>query len=150
MNCNGIASYLPAGEHAPVAAVEAQPHPPSRGQETILLAEDESAVRLPVIKLLEAAGYRVLAADDGLQALRILEQQQQVVHLALLDVVMPGLGGPETFERMRKHHADLRVVFTTGYADVRHLERLPPDAEVLEKPYRSEELLDRIRRELDR
>jgi two-component system cell cycle sensor histidine kinase/response regulator CckA len=67
----------------------------------------------------------------------------------LLDVVMPELGGPETWERLAGLRANLRVLFTTGYADDHYRKRLPPDAEVLEKPFRPEELLSRIRRKLD-
>jgi len=122
---------------------------PPRGQETILLAEDEEQVRRVVVQILEAAGYRTIAAANGLEAIELLGKQTERVHLALLDVVMPKLGGPETWEQLRSLHPGLRVLFTSGYADVRYQSRLPPEAEILEKPFRAEELLLRIRKILD-
>jgi two-component system cell cycle sensor histidine kinase/response regulator CckA len=122
---------------------------PPRGQETILLAEDEERVRRVVVQILERAGYRTLLAVDGLDAIRLLREGKEPVHLALLDVVMPGLGGPETWEQLKSLRRGLRVLFTSGYADDRYLSRLPPDAEVVGKPFRAEELLTRIRKKLD-
>ena len=122
---------------------------PPRGQETILLAEDEDSVRRAVVQILERAGYRTIAAANGIEALRILREQNDPVHLALLDVVMPELGGPETWEKIRSLRRGLRVLFTSGYADNRYLTRLPPDAEVVKKPFRTEELLSRVRKKLD-
>jgi two-component system cell cycle sensor histidine kinase/response regulator CckA len=66
-----------------------------------------------------------------------------------LDVVMPGLGGPETWEQLRALRPDLRVLFSSGYADDRYRQLLPPGAVLLEKPFRAEELLHRIRKTLD-
>jgi CheY-like chemotaxis protein len=122
---------------------------PPRGRETILLAEDEEVVRKAVVQVLEHAGYRALAAPDGREALRLLREQPEPVHLVLLDVVMPELGGAETWAQMRALRPDLRVLFTSGYADDRTLAQLPPDAEVIGKPFRTQELLSRIRRKLD-
>ena len=62
---------------------------------------------------------------------------------------MPGLGGPETWEQIRGLRRGLRVLFTSGYAEAPQLARLPPGAEVVGKPFRTEELLHRIRRKLD-
>jgi FixJ family two-component response regulator len=66
-----------------------------------------------------------------------------------LDVVMPGLGGPETWEQLRGLRPGLRVLFSSGYADDRYRQLLPPGAVLLEKPLRAEELLRRIRSALD-
>ena len=114
-----------------------------------MIAEDEELVRKPVIQFLQRAGYRTLAAANGREAIELLSADVDAVDLVVLDVVMPELGGPETWERMRTLRADLRVIFVTGYADDRYRERLPIDAEVLEKPFRTEELLRRIRKKLD-
>ena len=122
--------------------------PPS-GQETILLAEDEERVRKAVVQILQRAGYRTIAAADGREAIRLLREHPEPVHLAILDVVMPELGGPETWELLRSSHPGLRVIFTSGYADTRYLKRLPPDADVIGKPFRAEELLSRIRKKFD-
>jgi PAS domain S-box-containing protein len=122
---------------------------PPRGQETILLAEDEERVRKAVVQVLQRAGYRTIVAADGLEAIRMLREQQEPVHLVLLDVVMPDLGGPDTWEQLRVLRPGLRVLFTSGYTDDRCLARLPPNAEVIGKPFRTEELLTRIRKKLD-
>jgi len=122
---------------------------PSQGRETILLAEDEESVRKADVRILKHAGYRTIAASDGLEAIRLLREHKEPIHLVLLDVVMPELGGPETWEQMRGFAQDLRVLFTSGYVDDHSIAHLPPDAEVIRKPYRAEELLSRIRRKLD-
>jgi CheY-like chemotaxis protein len=127
---------------------EPEPLPP-RGQETILLAEDEDLVRSAVVQILQRAGYRTIAAATGLDAIALLRDETEPVHLALLDVVMPGLGGPETWEQLRSLRPDLRVLFSSGYADDRYRQLLPPGAVLLEKPFRAEELLHRIRSVLD-
>jgi CheY-like chemotaxis protein len=113
------------------------------------VVEDEERVRRAVVQILERAGYRTLAAENGLEAIRLLREHEGRVHLVFLDVVMPELGGPETWERMQKVRDGLRVLFTSGYAGDQSREQLPPDAEVLAKPFRSEELLSRIRKKLD-
>ena len=143
--------YLPAAQQ-PSAAQRAgqegagvQP----QGRETLLLAEDEELVRKPVVQYLERAGYHMLAAANGREAIELLGANIEAVDLVVLDVVMPELGGPETWERMRMMRPDLRVIFTSGYADDHYRERLPADAEVLAKPFRTDELLRRVRRKLD-
>jgi PAS domain S-box-containing protein len=141
--------YLPADSRRVTDAGDAIEPLAPRGRETILLAEDEERVRRVLVQILEHAGYRTIAAADGVEAIRLLREQPEPVHLVLLDVVMPGLGGPETWEQMRGLRDGLRVLFTSGYADDRFLARLPPNAEVLGKPYRTEELLSRIRKKLD-
>jgi len=125
-----------------------EPLPP-RGEETILLAEDEDQVRSAVVQILQRAGYRTIAAATGLDAIALLRDGTEPVHLVLLDVVMPGLGGPETWEQLRALRPGLRVLFSSGYADDRYRELLPPGAVLLEKPFRAEELLHRVRQTLD-
>jgi PAS domain S-box-containing protein len=122
---------------------------PPRGQETILVAEDEEQVRRAVVHILERAGYRTLAVSNGVEALRLLRERTEPVHLLLFDVVMPELGGPEAWEQLRRLRSELRVIFTSGYADDRQRHLLPPDATILEKPFRAEQLLHAIREKLD-
>ncbi len=133
---------------AQTAANKLEPLPP-RGQETILLAEDEDQVRSAVVQILQRAGYRTISAATGLDAIALLRAGTEPVHLVLLDVVMPGLGGPETWEQLRGLRPGLRVLFSSGYADDRYRQLLPPGAVLLEKPFRAEELLRRVRRALD-
>lgn len=89
------------------------------------------------------------APGDGAEALRVLAQDGVPVHLALLEVVMPGLGGPETWEKLRELRPDLGVLFASGYADERQRERMPEGARVLDKPFRTDELLRAVREKLD-
>jgi PAS domain S-box-containing protein len=141
--------YLSADDRVALDAGEEPGTAPPGGRETILLAEDEELVRRAVVQMLQRAGYRVVTASNGLEAVRLLRELSQPVHLALLDVVMPGLGGPEAWEQIRNLRPGLRVLFASGYADSGYLSRLPPNAEVVQKPFRVEELLGRIRRKLD-
>jgi DNA-binding response OmpR family regulator len=141
--------YLPAdGKPAPDAADVAAVTSP-RGRETILFAEDDASIRKVVVAVLERAGYRAIAATDGHDAVRLLRAQTEPVHLALLDVVMPRLGGPDAWEQMRTIRPDLRVLFTSGYADDQYVASLPANAEVIGKPFRTDQLLNRIRTKLD-
>jgi two-component system, cell cycle sensor histidine kinase and response regulator CckA len=122
---------------------------PMRGQETILLAEDEPQVRRAVAQVLERAGYRVILASNGAEALQVLGKTQEQVHLAILDVVMPELGGPEVWAQIRATRPGMRVLFASGYADNRFASRIPATAALLEKPYSIDELLLRVREVLD-
>lgn len=144
-----LSMYLPAASRVEPLVRDESHAPSTGGGETILLAEDEERVRQPMVQILEAAGYRTIAAVNGKEAIDLLNACEGPVHLVLLDVVMPELGGPETWERIRTMRQGLRVLFTSGYADDRSLKRLPPDAEVVEKPFRAHELLTRVRRKLD-
>jgi PAS domain S-box-containing protein len=119
------------------------------GTETILLAEDEEQVRKAVTKILRKAGYTVIEAADGGEAVDELRGYPDTVHLAVLDVVMPGLGGPQIWEQLHQLRPDLRVLFTSGYADDRNRERLPPGTDLVEKPFQMEQLLRRLRELLD-
>ncbi len=141
--------YLPAGTRMAAAVGDEIEAMPPRGQETILLVEDEERVRRAVSQILERAGYRCIAAENGVEALRVMRQLDDAVHLVVLDVVMPELGGPETWAHLKELRQGLRVIFTSGYADEEYRTRLPADAEVIEKPFRPEELLRRIRKKLD-
>jgi len=141
--------YLPTGSRLATDVGRALDPVPPKGQETILLAEDEERVRRVAVQILERAGYRTIAASNGIEAVRLLRERDEPIHLVLLDLVMPELGGPETWEQLRALRPGLRVLFTSGYADQRYRKRLPPDAEVLEKPFRVEALLTRVRQILD-
>jgi CheY-like chemotaxis protein len=142
--------YLPADARAASEVEDKLQTVPPRGDETILIAEDEEQVRRAVVQLVQRAGYRAIAVATGAEAVRVLSETNEPVHLALLDVVMPDLGGPDTAERLRVLRPELRVLFASGYADKRYRARLPAGSVVLEKPFRTDELLRRIRDTLDR
>jgi len=124
--------------------------PEAQASEIVLVVEDEMAVRRALQRNLERLGYRVLAAHDGEDALRIAESLDGF-DLLLTDVVMPGIDGPELACRLRERWADLPVLFVTGYSADRLARSgaVGPQDRVLEKPYRSVDLARTLRQMLD-
>jgi CheY-like chemotaxis protein len=120
------------------------------GLETLLIVEDESAVRELSELVLRDLGYNVLAAPDGLEALR-LRPQAQGVDLLVTDIVMPGLGGNELAERLRSVRPDLKVLFTSGHTEDRTAAArcLETGTSFLQKPYRPDVLARKVREMLD-
>ncbi len=120
------------------------------GSETILVAEDDEAVRATVVEMLTGLGYRVLKAPDAASALAVIESGVQV-DLLFTDVVMPGrLRSPELARIARERLPQLAVLFTSGYTEnaIVHGGRLDPGVELLGKPYTRERLARRIRQVL--
>ena len=122
-----------------------------RGSETILLAENEDAVRTLLSRVLQSHGYTVLEAANGVEALKIAGDHPEQIHLLLTDVVMPQMGGRELAERLQPLRPGLRVLYNSGYTDnaVIHQAILEPDGAFLQKPFSSETLLLKIREMLD-
>ncbi len=87
------------------------------GTETLLLVEDEAAVRSSARRLLERQGYSVLEARHGADALRIVEESGRPIDLVVTDLVMPEMGGKELAERLRAHRPGLKVLFMSGYTE---------------------------------
>ncbi len=118
---------------------------------TILIVEDEVALRKLVRRVLEGDGKRVLDAADGRAALQVLEREGGAVDLLITDVVMPGMNGPELVEEVTRRWPDLRVVYSSGYTDSRLAGRgFDEDAvDLLRKPYTVDELRERVERALD-
>jgi CheY-like chemotaxis protein len=124
---------------------------PRKGNETILLGEDHDGLRLSAQEMLEALGYRVLLASNGLQAVQMFKANRDRIDLVILDVVMPGLSGPETYSQMASIRPDVKVVFTTGYAaEAASLTSLiERGAGFLQKPYSQRSIGLKIREVLD-
>ncbi len=117
-----------------------------RGKGKILLVEDEAGVRRLARQVLEAAGYTVLEAQDGREALALFERDGTAVDLLLTDVIMPGMSGRELVDRLSANRPALKVLFISGYTDDR-LGRhgvLEPGVLFLAKPFGPAELLRRI------
>ncbi|MEM8962429.1 MAG: PAS domain-containing protein [Acidobacteriota bacterium] len=122
----------------------------TRGDEAILVVEDEAAVRRLLVELLDERGYRVQQAGSGSEALELLEGHQGTIDLLLSDVVMPGMSGPALADRLVAERPGLRVLYISGYADSVALPRDHPDRELLQKPFNPEALLRKVREVLDR
>jgi CheY-like chemotaxis protein len=146
--------YLPRAGRVPVAPQPARGQGPAAaagGAETILLVEDDALVRQYAQAQLAALGYRVLQAEDGEQALRIL-QGGATVDLLFTDVVMPGMSGRDLAQRALAQRPGLPVLYTSGYTEdtMVHHGRLDGDVHLLAKPYRRDELARAIRAMLAR
>ena len=115
------------------------------GSETILVAEDDPAVRALASDMLSEHGYTVLTAADGEDALRVAEQYAAPIHLLLTDMMMPRMNGPQLARAFLAHRPDARVLYMTGYAAV------PPvsDAVFVHKPFTLLGLTDKVRRALE-
>jgi PAS domain S-box-containing protein len=142
--------YFPAVDERPEALIETVSSDP-RGGETILLVEDEGGVRELAARSLRSRGYHVLAATDGVDALRTIAETAAPLDLLLTDVVMPRLGGPELVARLRPRYPDLKVLFMSGYTDDAMVRRGIRDAGAafLQKPYTPRVLAQKVRDVLD-
>ncbi|MBX7255149.1 MAG: PAS domain S-box protein [Candidatus Hydrogenedentes bacterium] len=121
------------------------------GTETILVAEDDEGVRRLASRILSEAGYTVLWAANGVEAIERFTENRDRVRLLLLDVVMPVMGGKEALERIRLLSPDIPALFVSGYAeDAMHADfTLPEGMKLIRKPYMPDDLLATIRSILD-
>jgi CheY-like chemotaxis protein len=117
------------------------------GTETILLCEDEEAVRGVAQRILERYGYRVLVASDPTDALRIADAEGQAIDLLLTDVVMPQMSGVVLAERITSRWPHIEVLYVSGYTDGTVLAHGVPEHGVsfLQKPFTSEQLTRKLR-----
>ncbi len=120
---------------------------PGGGSETILLVEDEAAVRQFARRALETSGYHVLVAPDGVEALAIAERHAGAIHVLLTDVVMPGMAGPELARQLSAKRPMIRVLFCSGYTDDATILDGVREAGTpfLQKPFAPEDLIRKIR-----
>jgi signal transduction histidine kinase/ActR/RegA family two-component response regulator len=142
--------YLPLCEPAADQRAAAPAAATPRGVETVLLAEDESAVRDLVRQHLEDLGYTVLVAPDGAQALQLARQNIKTIDIVLSDVVMPEMGGCELSEALRQLRPDMKIVLMTGYSEGVTIEQAnAAGLQVLSKPFSRRSLAHKIREVLD-
>jgi PAS domain S-box-containing protein len=142
--------YFPAAA-GPAARSSPGGGPLTRGTETVLLAEDEDAVRALVRTVLRQAGYTVLDAARGPDALRLAAVHPGPIHLLVTDVVMPGMGGRELVEQLGRLRPEVRVLYLSGYTDdavVRH-GVLRAEVAFLQKPFTLAALTNKVREVLD-
>jgi CheY-like chemotaxis protein len=131
----------------PAAATPAEP-PSEVDQEriTLLLVEDEPALRKLVVAMLEEKGYAVLQAGNGLDAIAVAERHRGGIDLLITDVVMPRLSGPELAQQLRSLRPGVEVLFMSGYNDSRLVNRgiEQADANLLVKPFTPDQLFSRV------
>jgi len=139
--------YLPSDLGAPDPAKEEPDERPAKGTETILLAEDHDGLRELAQEILEGLGYHVVLATNGPEAVGLFKTDPDQIDLTILDVVMPGLSGPDAYLEMSAIRPNLAVVFATGYtAEAASLTSLvKKGATVLQKPYSAKSLSQAIR-----
>ncbi len=138
--------YLPAAKSVSSAPARARVEPAQRRTGTILLVEDQAAIRMLLEDVLSEAGHKVLAACDGRGALELARQYPGVVDLLVSDVVMPEMNGPELASRIAPLRPSLIVLYMSGYTDHVSLHRgaLEQGTGFLQKPFLPESLLSKI------
>lgn len=126
-------------------------HKAPGGSETILVVEDEETVASLVTNVLEASGYTVLNAQDGLDALGIWELNEGPIDMVLTDVVMPNMGGVELIQALKEEGFLPKVLFMSGYASLapNRLASLADEAPLIKKPFSPKQLIERVREVLN-
>jgi CheY-like chemotaxis protein/anti-sigma regulatory factor (Ser/Thr protein kinase) len=144
--------YLPRTRdkaHDAPAPAEARPAPLPTGSEIVLLAEDNDGLRRTTSRVLREFGYRVLEAENGPTALQILHSDEPI-DLLFTDVVMAGgMSGYELAANARRTRPGLKVLFATGFAEMSGRPNADDNTSVLSKPYRKDEIAQKIRSMLD-
>jgi two-component system, cell cycle sensor histidine kinase and response regulator CckA len=144
--------YFPC-EHEPAAAATlvTSPDLSIRGSETVLIVEDEEAVRALASRILRDRGYTVLEAADGMEALRIAQEFENRIHLVLTDVIMPGVGGRLLVSSLEEVRPGIKSLFISGYTDdaIVHQGILDTGVAFLQKPFSVEGLVRKVREVLN-
>ncbi|MGC9092190.1 MAG: PAS domain S-box protein [Bacteroidota bacterium] len=142
--------YLPASEktETPLRMEEA---PMSTGNELILVVDDEDTLRELVKDVLETYGYRVMLAGNGEEALQVYSKHKEEIALVILDMVMPKMGGRETFLKLKELNPKVRALLSTGYSQNGKAQEILNSGVMgfLQKPYQAEELAAKVRKVLD-
>jgi len=143
--------YLPATEAAVSTRVSDRGGDSAKkGWETVLLVEDEDAVRALAREVLRRHGYVVLEARHGLDALRLAERHPDTIHLMVTDIVMPHMSGRDLADRLAEVRPKMKVLFMSGYTDHAAMHRhLTPGAAFLQKPFTPETFARKVRSMLD-
>lgn len=122
-----------------------------RGSETVLVVEDDEALRRVAERILSKHGYTVLLAADGEEALRVAEAHAGPIDMVLTDVVMPGMSGRDVVRQLRTTRPSTRALYTSGYADITIASDgvLDEGVHFIAKPYSVQDLARKVRAVLD-
>jgi CheY-like chemotaxis protein len=143
--------YLPGVEAGVPEGVSKETHAapsPAHGSETILVVEDQEAVRTLVCEILRKQGYEILTARDGREALR-LSKANGHIDLIITDVVMPQMGGRELAQVLAASHPETKILYMSGYVDKEISQKEMPGLEFIHKPFSPEALARKVREVLD-
>jgi signal transduction histidine kinase/CheY-like chemotaxis protein len=144
-----VSAHFPAAGAASTTGEEGAPQDPDvAATETVLVVEDDPSMRRMAERILRRAGYEVTTAPGGRDALRRLETGERL-DLLLTDVVMPEMSGTELAGRAAALYPELRILLMSGYVDRPGVGPVEDDAELLEKPFRAEDLLEKVREVLE-
>jgi len=143
--------YFPRSFDVATPAVGALQRAEADGTETVLVVEDDDAVRTLARRGLEGYGYRVIEARNPGEAVAVSERHVGSIHLLVTDVVMPGQYGPELAQALRRERPELRVLYMSGYTDnaIAHQGLLEAGSAFLEKPFTPGNLAAKVRATLD-
>ena len=147
-----ISIYLPgakAKKHPALSAQKDSVH--TAGTATLLVAEDDELVRSLTEEILEDAGYTVISASDGVEALEKFRDHHKSIDMVMLDVIMPGKTGQQVWEEVQRIRPDLPVLFSSGYSfnELKDNVLISKTGHLIQKPYTPKNLLETIARMLD-
>ncbi len=121
------------------------------GDETILLVDDEDIIIEVVTEMLESLGYQVLSVQSGKEAIAVYKKKVDIIDLIMLDMIMPDMGGKETFNRIKQLNPGVKVILASGYAINGHITEIMERGckAFLQKPFSMQGLSQKIREVLD-
>ncbi len=142
--------YLPVVSHK-VEEKESEDARIRGGSEMVLVVDDEEPVRTMLEQILKKEGYNVLLASDGVEATELYAEQSKSIDLVVLDIIMPRMGGSETFKRLKEINPEVKVLLSSGYSEEGHARNILTDGAIgfIHKPYTLQEVLRRVRDILD-
>ena len=138
--------YLPAIEKKAVKET-AVSKPLSHGKGTILVIDDEEIIRNVARDILHELGYDVLLASGGKEGVKVYADKKDVIDLVILDMIMPEMGGKETFKRLREINPDVKILISSGYGQDSLTEHVMDNGEAgfIQKPYNINEIAEVIK-----
>ncbi len=140
--------YLPrirASAHSPAGLTPARAEGNGTGSETLLIVEDQSALREVIGEFLGSHGYHLILAENAAVALRLAEETKEPIHLLLTDIVMPGMRGPDLAQKIVHIHPEARVMYMSGYSDLALTPAGAPGVAFVQKPMALGKLAEKIR-----
>ena len=144
--------HLPRGDEPEAVVAQKKTVESPRGNETILVVEDEEQVRDITVQILEAQGYNMLEASSGEVALALCAEYREEIHLLITDVVMPGMSGKDLADRLTLTRPEMRVIYMSGYTDNAIVQHgiLQEGIDFINKPFMAGALAVKVRQVLDR